>query len=33
MIKIGIFGATGYTGLELLKVLQRHPATHITWLT
>jgi N-acetyl-gamma-glutamyl-phosphate reductase len=33
MIEIGIFGATGYTGLELLKVLQRHPATHIAWLT
>lgn len=33
MIKIGIIGATGYTGLELLKLLQRHPAAEITWLT
>ncbi|MBM4458578.1 MAG: N-acetyl-gamma-glutamyl-phosphate reductase [Chloroflexi bacterium] len=33
MIKIGIFGATGYTGLELLKILQRHPAAHVAWLT
>ena len=33
MIKIGIIGATGYTGLELLKLLQRHPAAEIIWLT
>ena len=33
MIKIGIFGATGYTGLELLKLLGRHPAARIAWLT
>jgi N-acetyl-gamma-glutamyl-phosphate reductase len=33
MIKIGIFGATGYTGLELLKLLGRHPAARIGWLT
>jgi len=33
MIKIGIFGATGYTGLELLKLLGRHPAAQIAWLT
>jgi N-acetyl-gamma-glutamyl-phosphate reductase len=33
MIKIGIMGATGYTGLELLKLLQRHPAAEIVWLT
>ena len=33
MIRIGIFGATGYTGLELLKLLGRHPAGRIAWLT
>ncbi len=33
MVKIGIIGATGYTGLELLKILARHPATEIAWLT
>ncbi len=33
MIKIGIIGATGYTGLELLKLLSRHPAAEVTWLT
>ena len=33
MIRIGILGATGYTGLELLKLLGRHPAARIAWLT
>jgi N-acetyl-gamma-glutamyl-phosphate reductase len=33
MIRIGIFGATGYTGLELLKLLGRHPTARIAWLT
>ncbi|MCX7707550.1 MAG: N-acetyl-gamma-glutamyl-phosphate reductase [Anaerolineae bacterium] len=33
MIKIGIIGATGYTGLELLRLLQRHPEAQIVWLT
>lgn len=33
MIKIGIIGATGYTGLELLKLLNRHPAAEVVWLT
>jgi N-acetyl-gamma-glutamyl-phosphate reductase len=33
MIRIGIFGATGYTGLELLKLLGRHPSARIAWLT
>ena len=33
MVKIGIIGATGYTGLELLKILARHPAAEIAWLT
>ncbi len=33
MIKIGIYGATGYTGLELLRWLQRHPHVEVVWLT
>jgi N-acetyl-gamma-glutamyl-phosphate reductase len=33
MIDIGIIGATGYTGLELLRLLQRHPRARIAWLT
>jgi N-acetyl-gamma-glutamyl-phosphate reductase len=33
MVKIGIIGATGYTGLELLKILARHPVTEVAWLT
>ena len=33
MIKIGIYGATGYTGYELVKILQRHPAADIAFAT
>jgi N-acetyl-gamma-glutamyl-phosphate reductase len=33
MIRIGILGATGYTGLELLRLLQRHPEAQVIWLT
>lgn len=33
MVKIGVIGATGYTGLELLKLLARHPAVEVEWLT
>jgi N-acetyl-gamma-glutamyl-phosphate reductase len=33
MVDIGIIGATGYTGLELLRLLQRHPHARIAWLT
>lgn len=33
MIRIGIVGATGYTALELLKILLRHPNVEITRLT
>jgi len=33
MVKIGVIGATGYTGLELLKILARHPAAEVAWLT
>ena len=31
MIKIGIIGATGYTGLELAGILVRHPAVEISF--
>lgn len=33
MIRAGIYGATGYTGLELVKLLQRHPAAEIAFVT
>lgn len=33
MIRIGIVGATGYTALELLKILLKHPQVEVTQLT
>jgi N-acetyl-gamma-glutamyl-phosphate reductase len=33
MIRVGILGATGYTALELVKILLRHPEAKITALT
>jgi N-acetyl-gamma-glutamyl-phosphate reductase len=33
MIKAGIIGVTGYTGIELYKLLRGHPAADIAWLT
>lgn len=33
MIKAGIFGATGYTGHELVKILQKHPHVDIAFAT
>jgi N-acetyl-gamma-glutamyl-phosphate reductase len=33
MIRVGIIGATGYTGLELIKLLLRHPEAKIVGLT
>lgn len=33
MIQAGIIGATGYTGIELYKLLRGHPAVQISWLT
>lgn len=33
MIRVGIVGATGYTALELLKILLQHPEVEITQLT
>ncbi|MBI4374672.1 MAG: N-acetyl-gamma-glutamyl-phosphate reductase [Deltaproteobacteria bacterium] len=33
MINVGIIGATGYTGEELLRILSRHPKVRITLVT
>lgn len=33
MIKAGIFGASGYTGFELVKILGRHPEAEILFAT
>ncbi len=33
MVRVGILGATGYTALELIKILLRHPHVEITTLT
>jgi N-acetyl-gamma-glutamyl-phosphate reductase len=33
MIRVGIMGATGYTALELIKILLRHPQVDIAVLT
>jgi N-acetyl-gamma-glutamyl-phosphate reductase len=33
MIKVGIYGATGYTGFELIKILQRHSQALIVFAT
>ncbi len=33
MIKAGIYGATGYTGYEAVRLLQRHPDVRIAWAT
>jgi N-acetyl-gamma-glutamyl-phosphate reductase len=33
MIRVGILGATGYTALELIKLLLRHPEVEITAVT
>eukprot|EP01043_Picozoa_sp_COSAG02_P102461 COSAG02_NODE_38485_length_428_cov_1.103343_1_plen_61_part_10 len=33
MIRVGIVGGTGYTALELIKILLRHPDVCITKLT
>lgn len=32
-IRVGIYGATGYTGIELIRLLQQHPATEIIFAT
>lgn len=33
MIKVGIVGGTGYTGVELMRLLARHPKTELTAIT
>ena len=33
MLRAGIIGATGYTGIELVGLLRAHPAAQIAWLT
>lgn len=32
-VRIGVLGASGYTGAELLRLLIAHPAAEIRWLT
>ena len=33
MIKIGIVGGTGYTGVELLRLLAQHPQAEVVAIT
>jgi N-acetyl-gamma-glutamyl-phosphate reductase len=33
MIKVGIMGGTGYTGIELLRILARHPQSELLAIT
>lgn len=33
MIKVGVVGGTGYTGVELLRLLVRHPGVQLTAIT
>ncbi|NPA49023.1 MAG: N-acetyl-gamma-glutamyl-phosphate reductase [Thermodesulfobacteria bacterium] len=33
MLKVAIIGATGYTGLELLRILAKHPKVEVTCVT
>ncbi len=33
LFKAGIAGATGYTGLALVQLIQRHPLLEVGWLT
>src|SRR5262245_14793748 len=33
MIKVGIVGATGYTGVELLRLLAQHPQVELAAIT
>ena len=33
MIKVGIAGASGYTGLELIRLLANHPEVELSVLT
>ncbi len=33
MIKVGVYGATGYTGFELIRLLRRHPEVSLAFAT
>lgn len=33
MVDVAVYGATGYTALELLRILARHPQAHVTAIT
>ena len=33
MIKVGIVGGTGYTGVELLRLLAQHPEAELRAIT
>ena len=33
MVRVGIAGATGYTGLELVQLIHRHPELTVAWVT
>ncbi len=33
MIEVGIYGATGYTGFELIRILRRHPGLSLAFAT
>jgi N-acetyl-gamma-glutamyl-phosphate reductase len=33
VVKVGVYGATGYTGLELMRILRRHPDVSLAFAT
>ncbi len=33
VVRVGIVGATGYTGLELFRILENHPQVEVVWAT
>ena len=33
MVKVGIVGGTGYTGVELLRLLAQHPQAEVAVIT
>lgn len=33
MIRVGIVGATGYTGIELFRLLKKHPSAKIVYMS
>lgn len=32
-IRVGVYGATGYTGLEVIRIVRHHPATRLVFAT